>query len=474
MTTADISVYDAPDSLDWDTYLNKLYEDKNPILDKNILNPDTGRKIKISTALSYDDKTKVKQQALKILKKDKSDFEKIPENKRKEVVALLDKLKNMSDEAIAKGNSAPNYDLCQVSVPGTNLFCQVSLDIPRKEMPQLKGTPIKGSQADKLPKDKKGEVDTEAIFRNALKKYGAKLTNKKVDASTLKATQSELVGSKVAGMTDALKQNPKNEGITAPIFVSKDGYILDGHHRWAAQVGLSLNNDKPVMMDVVEVDMSAEDLVKFTNNFCEKIGIKSKAGKVQENKMIVENKIMVKESTYKVGDKVQFKHILSLKPLEGKIVGEYKGDSFIIDTGKQGDFMLSKNDKSIKLLQEKIMSKENLVDFSKYRRGGVPPITKWSKFMSNFNFDVSDMDRVAKHLGYKRFEDLITNDITPLKVKKNPTLLKKIKQCVRAINRMTRDMSEGGMEMLIEKKSAQELIKLVETQTGKKVILVEK
>ena len=150
-------------------------------------------------------------------------------------------------------------------------------------MPQLKGNAIPGTPADKLPKDKKGEVDTEALFKEALKQSSAKMTAKKVDASTLKATQSQLVGSKVAGMTDALKKDPTNPGITAPIFVSKDGYILDGHHRWAAQVGLSLNKDKPVMMNVVEVDMDAKQLVDFTNKFCNDIGIKQKKGQVKES-----------------------------------------------------------------------------------------------------------------------------------------------------------------------------------------------
>lgn len=273
-----------------DRLIHLLIEGESSIMSQKITNPDTGRKIKVSSALAYKDGSTVKQKAEQLLKKLKSNTEdnesqetKIPEENRKQVVALLDKLKVMSDEANSKGETAPNYDLCKVSVPGTNLFCQASLDIPRAEMPQLKGNAIPGTPADKLPKDNKGEVDTEALFKEALKQSGAKMTAKKVDASTLKATQSQLVGSKVAGMTDALKKDPTNPGITAPIFVSKDGYILDGHHRWAAQVGLSLNKDKPVMMNVVEVDMDAKQLVDFTNKFCNDIGIKQKKGQVKES-----------------------------------------------------------------------------------------------------------------------------------------------------------------------------------------------
>lgn len=201
----------------------------------------------------------------------------------REVVALLDKLKEMTDEAQAKGEKAPDYDLCQVSVPGTNLFCAVNKDIPRAKMPQLKGRPEPGSPAADMPKDKGGEVDTEPAFKEALEKKGIKLVEKSVPAATLKATQSQLVGSKVAGMCAALKKDPNNPGITAPIFVSKDGYVLDGHHRWAAVVGLQMakGGGEPVEMKTIQVDMSIEDLLKFSNEFCEDIGIKPKDTKSQ-------------------------------------------------------------------------------------------------------------------------------------------------------------------------------------------------
>ena len=57
----------------------------------------------------------------------------------------------------AAGKDAPDYDLCQVTVADTNMFCLESLQtkeypegIPRVEMPQLSGTPVPGSQADAL------------------------------------------------------------------------------------------------------------------------------------------------------------------------------------------------------------------------------------------------------------------------------------------------------------------------------------
>lgn len=217
------------------------------------------------------------------------------------IVSKLDKLYKAVKKAKEAGDNPPDFDLCKISIPGTNLFCNKNKGIPRKEMPQLKGKPVPNSWADiNLPKDKNGEVDGEEAFKNMLKSKGVQIKDKMVDAASLKATQSQLVGAKIAGMFNALKQDPANPGITAPIFVSKDGYILDGHHRWAAMVGLDMASGlkQSVQMPVHVVDMDIEDLVNATNDFADKIGIATKAGKVKEqafvNKELSNNSIPYK------------------------------------------------------------------------------------------------------------------------------------------------------------------------------------
>jgi hypothetical protein len=266
--------------------IRKIFEqEQSTVYDKKIKNPETDRNIKIKSALQYDKDSQAFKIAKGILDKfNKKEINKPFENPKivKTVTAALDKLKGFIDDAISKNEKAPDYDLCQVSIPGTNLFCGDNLGIPRKEMPQLKGVPEKGSIADKLPKEPNGEVNSETLFKKALENSGFKLTPKKIDASSLKATQSQLVGPKVVGMLGALKKDPNHPKITAPIFVSKDGYILDGHHRWAAIVGLEFSQGKKVEMNVVEVDVPIEKLVDFTNKFTEKIGIKPKIAAVKE------------------------------------------------------------------------------------------------------------------------------------------------------------------------------------------------
>jgi hypothetical protein len=144
-------------------------------------------------------------------------------------------------------------------------------------MPQFKGYAKPGSIADKLPKNNDGEVDTESQFKVLLKRNGVAVSEpQEVPADQLKATQTELVGAKVAGMTKALETEPNHPKITAPIYVSNDGYVLDGHHRWAAVTSSAVASGKPAMMNVRVIDMPIKDLVKISNDFADQIGIQQK------------------------------------------------------------------------------------------------------------------------------------------------------------------------------------------------------
>ena len=199
---------------------------------------------------------------------------------RQQISTIIDKLADLGKQAKEKGEQAPNFNLCQVSIPGTNLYCDGNKGIERGDMPQFKGTPQPGSPADKLPKDESGEADTEEFFKQMLNKQGIKVSEPTaVPPDRLKATQSELVGVKVAGMSKVLA-DPNHTAygkITAPIYVSNDGYVLDGHHRWAAVVAHNAANPtKQIPMNVRVIDEPIEPLVKRSNEFAEKMGIRAK------------------------------------------------------------------------------------------------------------------------------------------------------------------------------------------------------
>ena len=189
-------------------------------------------------------------------------------------------IKNVAQQvadAKAKGEPAPNINLCDVTVPGTNLYCDDNLGIPRDEMPQFKGTAQPGSRAAGMEADASGEVDTEPVFKEMLKEKGIKTLQTEIPADKLKATQKDLVGAKVVGMMGALEKDPTHPKITAPIYVSRDGHVIDGHHRWAAIVAHNAANpDKQIPMKTTVLDMDIKDAIPMANKFAEDMGIAAK------------------------------------------------------------------------------------------------------------------------------------------------------------------------------------------------------
>lgn len=219
------------------------------------------------------------EKAVKLLEEGKH----IRLNSNKEVGTLLHRLKEIVDEAKASGDTSKTYDLCKVAVPGTNLFCVESKGVLREKMPQFKNTKIRpGSDADKKRKhdpswrDKKGnpeEVSVEDEFVQSLIDKGIELSDPTdVPASKLKASQDEVNGGKVVGMAQAMREGKIPE---APIFITRDGYIVDGHHRWAAKVAVDLDDGVrgDVTMPVRVIDMDIMAALEYANDFTEKMGL---------------------------------------------------------------------------------------------------------------------------------------------------------------------------------------------------------
>lgn len=197
----------------------------------------------------------------------------------------INKVAKQVADAKAKGEPAPNINLCDVTIPGTNLYCDDNLGIPRDEMPQFKGNAQPGSRAAGMEADKSGEVDTEPVFRKMLDEKGITVLQTEVPADKLKATQKDLVGAKVVGMMGALEEDPNHPKITAPIYVSRDGYVIDGHHRWAAVVAYNAQHpENQIPMKTTVLDMDIKDAIPMANKFAEDMGIAAK--KADANKEV--------------------------------------------------------------------------------------------------------------------------------------------------------------------------------------------
>ena len=208
------------------------------------------------------------------------------------VHTLITRLAQISAEAKAAGKDAKDYDLCQVTVPGSSMFCAKSLrtkeypdGVPRLEMPQLGGVPVPGSEADTLPRNPwdPSEVDGSVHFISYLQGIGIRTNKEVLPAANLRASQRELIGSKVAKMMVDKKFDPGKN----PIFISRDNYVVDGHHRWAAVVGRDVEDGHlgDLNINVVRVNAPISEVLHLANAWSVKFGIKQAAGVVRQTKV---------------------------------------------------------------------------------------------------------------------------------------------------------------------------------------------
>jgi len=192
-------------------------------------------------------------------------------DKPDEVATLLDRLALLGDEAKAAGRTNTLYDLCSITIPGTNLFCAQNKGYPRIKMPQLStSSPRTGSLAAGMQRDEYGYVDLSQSFFEKIQSDGMSVVKATVPASHLKATQAQLSGAKVASIRKAILANP--DAAKRRIWVTKDGYIVDGHHYWAALVSLNYISGLDYFIDVNQVDASVIDVMGVASEFADTMG----------------------------------------------------------------------------------------------------------------------------------------------------------------------------------------------------------
>jgi hypothetical protein len=115
-----------------------------------------------------------------------------------------------------------------------------NLGILRKNMPQIK--------AANVPE-----------FISWLKKDGITTTSKNEPLKNLKMTQKEVNLDKIRGMIN----DAPELALSKPIIVSKDNYILDGHHRFVAL----LNKNKKASLMAYRVNINMSELLGLARNF---------------------------------------------------------------------------------------------------------------------------------------------------------------------------------------------------------------
>jgi len=152
---------------------------------------------------------------------------------------LTRKVQEQTDKGIKQ-----SADICKV----TPSVCRGNLGIPRADMPQLE----------------QNVVDS---FLSDLQKEGVKVEKGRTPVGHLKATQREINAEKVEGMAKAHEEYLRNgkKGWSPgknPIIISKDNYVLDGHHRWAAMLTIGPGETMPT----VQVDLPMKELLSRAKN----------------------------------------------------------------------------------------------------------------------------------------------------------------------------------------------------------------
>ena len=156
---------------------------------------------------------------------------------------------------MAKLTSHP--DITELKVKGTLLFGDEGMGIARADMPQIPSS------------------ERENFLADIEKDNGITHEKEKVDPTTLKPIQKEVSGSRAGAIYEKFAEKgaiPKGERI----LISKDGFVVDGHHTWAAAVAFSFDNPG-TELPVYRLSVTAKEALQVSVDYAKANGYESKA-----------------------------------------------------------------------------------------------------------------------------------------------------------------------------------------------------
>jgi predicted ABC-type ATPase len=169
-----------------------------------------------------------------------------PEVEPENVSALFMKMADRTDHP----------DITEIKIEGTLLFGDEGMGIARKDMPQI-------------------DKDLRPEFLDDLEKDGITSEKEKVDPKTLKPVQKEVSGSRAGAIYNKYREEgkiPKQDRI----LISKDGFVIDGHHTWAASVAFSFDNPS-AKIPVYRLSVNAQEALDASLAWTESKGIEGQS-----------------------------------------------------------------------------------------------------------------------------------------------------------------------------------------------------
>lgn len=142
-------------------------------------------------------------------------------------------------------------DVTELHVNGTMLLGDEGLGYTRAEMPQI-------------PPDRRGD------FMSHLKETkGVDTKTESIDPLTLRPAQAEISGRTSGFLFTKYRDGgiPDNERI----IVSRDNYVIDGHHTWGASVAISLDGGSK-RIPVYRIDEDVQTVLSDAHDFADSIG----------------------------------------------------------------------------------------------------------------------------------------------------------------------------------------------------------
>lgn len=152
---------------------------------------------------------------------------------------------------IKKEDDKDWFNIAKLNISGKgngNMFQRHVRDRPRKTMPQL-------------PTETGPKMDQ---FMDYLDGKGVKYEYGTIDPRKLVASQSELNSKKVAKLYGFMRKDGWLEGGT--IIISRDGAVIDGHHRWAAAAAASIASGGKMDVTVMKIDGDIDDVLGTPEN----------------------------------------------------------------------------------------------------------------------------------------------------------------------------------------------------------------
>jgi hypothetical protein len=164
---------------------------------------------------------------------------------------------NVSAFLMGAAKRIDHPDLTELSVDGTLLFGDEGMGIARKDMPQIPGK-------------------ERARFLSEIEKsQGVTATAEEIDPTKLKPIQKEISSARSGAIYNKFREEggiPKDERI----LISKDGFVVDGHHTWGASVGFAFDNPG-TKLPVYRLSVTAQEALDISLKWSTENGFEGQA-----------------------------------------------------------------------------------------------------------------------------------------------------------------------------------------------------